>query len=176
MDNIYARGDARGRAIDIGRLRRHGGSCNAKLVGEGSRYNHSQAHASAVAALMQGAAGEEGPPRIPEDRADVPAFALCYQAYKGAKVGASYLSYEADVNIARACGAPIPRNRGSREIAKRFVQRRAKELRAEDVVLLRCATDIGMTMDRRVQNGVIRVRIVLGKGMPRNFVACNIGG
>ena len=124
--------------------------------------NHT--HQRAQAALLQ----EVNPQAevSPEDRRDVPTFAMMFTAYKTAKAGASFQSYEEDLKNARACGAPIPRSRKSREIAKRIIRCAVDELWDQDRELLRKCTDIALTMDGRKSKLIIRMRLTMGSGMP----------
>ena len=136
-----------------------------------TRFSHLETHAGsaqhrhAQRALLEEKVGEEVDPQAAE-RQDVPSFAMCFTAYKGAKAGASFKSYEYDLEQTRACGAPIPRSRRTREIAKRIVQCAADELRNEDRVLLKACTDISLTMDARKSQLVIRCRMAMGNGLP----------
>ena len=136
-----------------------------------TRFSVLEAHASsaqhqhAQRTLLEEKVGEEVDPRA-ADRQDVPTFAMCFTAYKGAQAGASFKSYEYDLKQTRACGAPIPRNRQTREIAKRIVQCAADELVEDDRVLLKACTDISLTMDARKSQLVIRCRMAMGNGLP----------
>ena len=128
------------------------------------RHAQHETHARAQAALLDNS--EVNPPSSMPDRNDVPCFAMCYTAYKGAKAGASFKSYEADLEATRACGAPIPRSRGSREVAKQIVTSAADVLREEDAQLLKHATNIHLSMDARKSGIVVRGRLTLGNGWP----------
>jgi hypothetical protein len=106
------------RTTRLSTLREHGG--------HGTRT--SRRHEEALAALHAEGTGE-AVPQPSSDRHDVPCFAACFTAYKGAKAGASFCSYTEDLDISRASGSQIPRSRGSREIARRLVECFAAELR-----------------------------------------------
>jgi len=83
-----------------------------------------------------------------------------------AKAGGSFTSYEKDVETARAAGAPIPQSRGGRRVCRKIQECAADELRADDVALLRQATDIFLTMDGRKGRLCTHARSVLGDGWP----------
>ena len=131
------------------------------------RHACSRRHVEALAALPKGG-DDDGPPEgnLRADRVDVPGVALCVTAYKCAKAGSSFQSYGPDVENARQCGADIPRNRCSREIARRLIWCAAELLREQDRRLLEWCTDISMTMDGRKGKLIVRARLSMGKGMP----------
>lgn len=108
------------------------------------------------------------------DRHDVPTFAMCYTAYHGAKAGQGFTVYQKGLSAARACGAPIPRSRQSREIAKRIVHCCAEELWDQDRKMLKECTDIALTMDARRNRLVVRMRMTLGNGMPAGLCPCGM--
>ena len=147
-------------------LRRHGGHVH------GSASGGHQSHARAQAALLENR--KTPPSSTAPDRNDVPCFAMCYNAYKGALAGASFKSYEADLKAVRASGAPIPKSRFSREVAKQIVICVKEELCEEDRQLLEHATDINLSMDGRKSAILARCRLVLGDGWPPGMCPLDI--
>ena len=110
IDNAYARGEIRGKnRIHFPGLQRHGGRVGTPL---GKRPAHCRAHMRAQEKVLQMVEGED------PDRRDVPNRGLCMTAYKIAKAGASFQSYEVDVQTSRACGGRLPNSRRSRKTAK----------------------------------------------------------
>ena len=59
--------------------------------------------------------------------------------------------------------------RYSRFVAKNIVEVIAAELRHEDALLLKAATDLALTMDARKGMLVVRCRMTLGNGWPSGF-------
>ena len=124
------------------------------------------------------AASEAGPHAAPGagPRDDVPPLPLFYTAYKIAKKGQSFQSYEADVETMRAGGCPLKKSRGSRFVCKNMIECEAEELSWEDSMLLSKASDVALTMDGRKGMLVVRVRLTMGYGMPKGFRAEALGG
>ena len=148
---------------------------NAEVRGErATRFNQLAKHAASnhTHQRAQAAYLQEVDPQVeanPQDRHDVPTFAMMFTAYNGAKKGASFSSYEDDLKNSRACGAPIPHCRKSREIAKRIVKCAADELFDQDRKLLRKCTDIALTMDARRSKLIVRMRLTMGNGLPEGL-------
>ena len=170
MDTAFARGEIRGeRATRLSALRRHGnmGRCHAHAKAL-EKVRRQTEEASCTKA-------EEQPPEAgPRD--DVPSIPLFYAAYKVAKKGQSFQSYEDDVVTMRAGGAPLKNSRGSRFVAKNMIECTAAELSWEDSMLLRRCSDVALTMDERKGMLVVRVRLTMGSGMPKGFRAEALGG
>jgi len=142
-------------------------SCRFQKLRE---HSQTKAHKRAEELLLGQAGGTEEQLEDlarPEDRFDVPCFSLCFAAYKGAIRGASFCTYQEDVEFARMTGSAIPRSRQSRMTAAQLVHCFGDILRAEDTELLQAATHIHLTMDSRAHNLVIRARMTLGSLPPQ---------
>ena len=86
------------------------------------RHASSRAHKAALLALGKlDAAG--GPASKEADRNDVPAKALLYAAYKGARQGHSFRDYEGDVDLLGCTGSNVARSRRGRKVAKKRLWR-----------------------------------------------------
>ena len=81
------------------------------------------------------------------------------------KAGASFCSYEKDIEVTRACGAPIPTSRSSRVAGKNIVEACSDVLREEDARLLEHCTDIALTMDARSSMLTVRARMTMANGL-----------
>ena len=113
-----------------------------------------------------------------EDRHDVPCFAMCFAAYKGALEGKSFTDYTKNLEFADMAGARLPQSRRNRMTAAQLVECFAEELQAEDKKLLRECSHIHLTMDGRKNNLVVRIRMALKqlpKGMCRDDAALQDG-
>ena len=152
MKNIWARG----------KVRCIGGVDSLK------RHARSRGHETAMAKLGA-VAGGEGESPDDKDRYDVPCRSACYIGYQVAKEGKSYRSYTKQIASHRKTGAPIPKSRGSRRIAKQIASAAAEELRKEDTLLLEHCTDFACSMDERKKKRVLRMRLVMGNGFPQTL-------
>ena len=168
-DTAFARGEVRSeRATQLARLRRH------------ANEDRCHAHREALEELRKTSedtslkADAQPPEAGPRD--DVPALAHFYAAYKVAKKGQSFQSYESDLEMMRAGGAPLSKSRGSRFVCKNMIECQAAELSWEDAMLLSKCTDVALTMDGRRSMLVVRVRMTMGRGMPSGFRAEALGG
>ena len=97
-----------------GRTRISGGTVGAWHL---KRHDTSASHQRALAIVRQ--MGEDDPAEIvklavAEDREDVPSYALCFAAYKGALKGTTFIEYTEDVGFAATVGAKVPQSRRSR--------------------------------------------------------------
>ena len=128
-----------------------------------------QRQPAAFAILAQSVAGGGGESPDDKDRYDVPCRSACYIGYQVAKEGDSYRSYTRQIASHRKTGAPIPKSRGSRRIAKQIASAAAEELRKEDTLLLEHCTDIACSMDERKKKRVLRMRLVMGNGFPQTL-------
>lgn len=145
--------------------------------GENGRYSKlrrhaaSESHRRAENKLLAGGEdiGREMQVLAPDDRHDVPCFALCYIAWKGAVRGSSFTTYTADFDLARDVGAILPSSRRSRMIACQLVTCFGEVLRAQDAALLRQATHVHLTMDARKGNLVVRARLSM-RALPVGMV------
>ena len=104
-----------------------------------------------------------------EARCDVPALPMFYNAYQGAKAGHSFRNYTSNCSLLRISGAVVHTECHSRFVAKNIVEVIAAELRHEDALLLKAATDLALTMDARKGMLVVRCRMTLGNGWPSGF-------
>ena len=155
VQNIYGKGQARGENCRFAKLRRHQGSLS-----------HQRGYALVFRGRQQGGFAEV---LSPDDRHDVPCFALCYTAWKGAKRGNSFTTYTDDLRLSRDIGAPIPTARQSRKVAQQLVECFGGELQSQDAALLRQATHLHLSMDARKNHLVVRVRMVLSS-LPEGMV------
>ena len=156
-----------------GRTRISGGTVGAWPL---KRHDTSASHQRALAIVRQ--MGEDDPAEIAklavtEDREDVPSYALCFAAYKGALKGNAFTEYTEDVGFAATLGASVPKSRRSRNVARQLVECFGAELSSEDQALLRESTHIHLSSDGRKSNFVFRVRMTL-KSMPEGY--CREGG
>ena len=171
-DSAFARGEIRcNRGTTISSLRRH------------ANRNKCRAHVEALEDMRKKSeeassqAGKQAPEAAPHGpRDDVPSLPHFYAAYKIAKKGQSFQSYEADVETMRAGGAPLKKSRGSRFVCKNMIECEAEELSWEDSMLLRKCSDVALTMDGRKGMLVVRVRLTMGHGMPKGFTPESLGG
>ena len=90
-----------------GRTRISGGTVGAWHL---KRHDTSASHQRALAIVRQ--MGEDDPAEIAklavaEDREDVPSYALCFAAYKGALKGNAFTEYTEDVGYAATVGANV---------------------------------------------------------------------
>ena len=155
MTDIWGTTSARGQNCKLNKLKRHATA---------------PSHARAQQALLQVNVEEADLSSVvvPDDRHDVPCFAMCFAAWQGALKGAAFSTYSSDLQWARSAGAPIPRSRESRMTACQLVTCFGDVLRAEDAALLRHATHIHLTMDARKGHIVVRARMTLSK-LPPNM-------
>ena len=123
------------------------------------------------AATEQSDAPETPGGRISEGRRDVPALPFFYNAYQGAKTGHSFMNYTKNCSLLRISGSVVNTGHDSRFVAKNLAEVFAQELRHEDELLLKAATDIALTMDARKGMLVVRCRLTLGNGWPSGFGA-----
>ena len=174
LTDIFARGLVRGdRNTQLTALKRHGGHLPT-MSRTGRQVRCAQGHAFAQAKLL----AEDSERRLDPDkppRNDVPGLPLFFNAYKNAKDGASFCSFTRDVKVLRAAGAPIPKSRDSRFVAKNIVEVIATELQSEDHRLISNATDIALTMDARSSMLVIRTRLSMGHKWPEGLRAMGGG-
>jgi len=140
-------------------------------LGKMKRHEKSEAHRRALATVLQMGEGdsvEVARLAITEDRHDVPSFAMCFAAYKGALQGNSFTQYTEDLKFAAMAGAKVPESRRDRFCARQLVECFSAELRSEDEALLRECTHIHLTSDGRKNNFVFRVRMTL-KRLPEGY-------
>jgi hypothetical protein len=100
---------------------------------------------------------------------DAPTLTQFFTAYKIGKTGASFCSYEKDIEVARACAAPMPTSRSTRITGKNIMQACSDVLQEEDARLLEHCTDIALTMDARSSMLTVRARMTMGNGLPEEF-------
>ena len=132
VDNAYARGEIWGvNRVRFASLWRHGGVARGKRC-RAPCQAHMRAQEIALDIVQQ-----KGP-----DRRDVPCRESCMIAYRVAKAGGSYRSYEVDHRLLNACGGGVSNSRRSRKNAKKVVRAAAEVLRDDDRELLRKCTDV----------------------------------
>ena len=96
LNNAYARGEVSGvNAVRLQKLQRHGGNFG---IADGQDACHSRGHMRAQQQLLQ---HKQEVATVDNDRLDVPSRGLYATAYKCAKAGASFQSYEIDVRTSR---------------------------------------------------------------------------
>ena len=144
-------------------LRRHGNN------------RHSQARAGqrctaydrALLSLRQeGSAGQDyeahvGGASCFVEMPDAPSWSHIAHVWNTVKSGESFRSFERNMLVSRATGAPIAGNRLSRKMCPKLLYAMAEELRSEDRMLLRRAQSIALTLDSRGRDIVCRVRMSL---------------
>ena len=135
------------------------------------KHAKSRPHARAVDILLKGPAQDAEVATLctAEDRCDVPGFAMCFAAYKGALKGSSFVDYTEDLDFAEMAGAKVMQSRRSRMTARQLVECFADVLCAEDRALLSHSTHIHLTMDGRRNNLVVRCRMTL-RSLPEGCV------
>jgi len=125
------------------------------------RHSRSKTHLQALRELRRSccSSGDDG---VANDRNDVPCLEAFYAAYKGARLGHSFLDYEAEHH---------PRgHRGGRRVARKIVQACAAVLREDDATLIARSTDIALTQDGRAGFVVSHGRLTMGTGLPSGLV------
>lgn len=92
---------------------------------------------------------------------DAPSWGHIAHVWNTVKSGESFRSFERNILVSRATGAPIAGNRLSRKMCPKLLSAMAEELCSEDRMLLRRAQSIALTLDSRGRDIVCRVRMSL---------------
>ena len=153
------------RATELRSLLRHGNHLPQQQLAttnKGKRIPRCYRHDEAQRALRK----SEVEPNLASRREngvrdDGPSLPHMVNAYTGALKGASFKSFNSELDRCRASGAFIERSRQSRHIPRQLLSCFFKELRCEDKELLECASDITITSDTRGRMMVIRMRCTL---------------